>query len=130
MSSQQSDRRLADIRFVTSHYEMLQGLAVVPFLLVTAFFFFTATEAGERFDTPGWTVAVVFAGAVALMLAGVIGWWYRRTYGELKQRSEASTGPVWLAVSMLLALFLLKIADFQTALSLEMIVVSVAAFVT
>lgn len=129
MRSQQPERRLANIRFVTGHYEALQGLSMVPFLLVTAFFFFTATDAGERFDTVGWTVAVVVAGAVALAVAVAIGGWYRRTYGELRQRSESNMSIVWFSVAMIAALFLIKAADLQVSVSLEMIVVSVAAIV-
>jgi hypothetical protein len=76
-------RKLDHIRFVTRHFNDLQGLSYwVPLGLITL-----SLGGAVYFDNPGFLIlrAVLFLGA--FVMAAVARWYYKRTFGEVEPQS-------------------------------------------
>lgn len=131
MSTQKPTDRLKDIRFVTAHYEMLQGYAVAPTMLATAFLFTTLSDSVSWFASGWWTVAALVMLGLALFLAVPIGRWYKRTYGDLVPHRPPGRWSTAASIGLLVALFIVRLIVRTTSsepfVSPEMITVSVAA---
>lgn len=131
MSPRKPPGRLDDVRFVTAHYDMLQGLALVPGLLAMAFLFATLSSSGGRFASWGWTVVGLVGLGVATLLSAVIGRWYRRTYGDLVPRRSPGRRAFLVYAGTLVVLFIARLTmeatDVEPTVSPEMVIVSLVA---
>src|SRR5699024_8300105 len=106
MSTQEPTDRLNGVRFVTAHYEMLQGFAVLPVLLATAFLFVTVSDSVGWLTGAGWTVIGLVLLGLSLALAVPIGRWYRRTYGDLVPHRQPVRWSTAVFIGTLVALFI------------------------
>lgn len=118
---------LARIRFVTAHYEMLQGLPVIPLALTLAFVTFAGSPAGERFDHPGWQVAVTALGAAATALALWHARRFRERHGAVRPRPGQGRGLALGTFAAAAPVFALQAIDAESPVSLEGLAVSAVA---
>ncbi|MGW0478952.1 hypothetical protein [Nonomuraea sp. NPDC003214] len=98
---------LERVRFVTAHYEMLQGLVVLPLLTVLGVLFVVDPRSGSQGAAVIWwgmaTVGLVAAFAAMPVLSG----YYRRRYGAVRAQREqgrsalVATGVVFAVVAVL-----------------------------
>lgn len=124
-----SQPNLADVRFVTAHYETLQGLALVPGLALLAAYFFASTWAGDRFSPIVWLAGGVVLIPLALLAGRWITRWYQRTYGDLAPRKTNHLGAVLSWVGGMIALGLAATMAPESTVSWPAIVVGVGALV-
>lgn len=132
MPTQGRADRLHDVRFVTAHYEMLQGYAVLPGFLAIAFLFTTLSDSISWFTGAGWTVAALVLLGLATYLAVPIARWYRHTYGELvPQRPPGRWSAAAFVVALLVTLVIGRaaawVSDGELLVSPEAITASVFA---
>ncbi|WP_134324098.1 hypothetical protein [Cumulibacter soli] len=122
--------RVADLRFVAAHFEALQGLAVIPGLVVITAFFAVSAWAGDRFEgSAAWALGAGIGIALALLMSAVITRWYRRTYGQLAPSGRG--GAIrWVAGVAVVAVLVVVAGTVPvTVVSLEGLVVGVAVLV-
>jgi hypothetical protein len=127
MSGNATSQHLRDVRFVTAHYEMLQGLVVAPGMLVVAMLMFADTPAGRRFSGTGWLLLAIAAAVVGTALAVLAGRRYRTLYGEVQARPSQGMGYMLASLAALLAVGVVRLLDLDTPLSPEGVAVSLVA---
>ncbi|QCB94977.1 hypothetical protein [Cellulomonas shaoxiangyii] len=129
MTSNVSAERIEDVRFVSAHYEMLQGLVVAPGMLVIALLMFAATPSGAVLEGAGWRFGVVALGVLATALATLAARRYRERYGSV--RPHAGVGSRYALVSFvaLAGVLVVHLLDLRTDASPEGLVVSAVVVV-
>jgi hypothetical protein len=124
-----SRKRIERARYVAAHYELLQGLAVLPLLTVLVALMVGVSDLTGGF--PGWVVAglllVGLPGSFALGFA--ISRSYQRRYGQVRQVDTASRnrrfGLTLVGISTLVAL--VHAVDLPVPISPEGLIWSGAA---
>ncbi|NUR83235.1 MAG: hypothetical protein HOY71_04020 [Nonomuraea sp.] len=100
-------RDLERVRFVTSHYEMLQGLVVLPLLTVLGVLFIVDPRSGSQGDAVIWWGTATVGLVAAFAAIPVLSRYYRRRYGAVRVQREqgrsalVATGVVFAAVAVL-----------------------------
>ncbi|MGI5493357.1 hypothetical protein [Microtetraspora malaysiensis] len=117
-----SRAELERVRYVTAHFEVLQGLAVLP--VVVGCGVAMAWAAGW---ISGWIVPLVAVIAVAATFAASAH--YRRTYGQVKPRSGKTRDAflLWPTAGLIIAVVLVHAAGLHLPISLEGVILSAGA---
>lgn len=112
------------VRFISAHYEVLQGTVVVPALLVFAFVLFAGTPAAPGLDTPVWYGGVVVAGLIATLLAVRANRRFTDTYGDVRPTRRVGQRMILFTVLSTVLVGGLHALDLDTSVSPEGIAVS------
>ena len=115
---------LERLRYITAHFELLQGLVVLP-----ATVWCGVAMAWAADWVSGWLVLVVGAAAIPLTLAAVS--YYRRTYGQVRPKSDKthSTFLLWLTIGLVLVGPLANSLAWGPTISVQGLVLAVGALV-
>ncbi|GAB2936168.1 hypothetical protein GCM10027280_25230 [Micromonospora polyrhachis] len=110
------------VRYVTEHFEMLQGLAMLPAI---AWCGLAMSWAAGWVN--GWTLLPGALVAALAVLAAVAH--YRRTYGQVRQRYQhrAKHMLLWPVTGLLTVAALVHALDLALPVSLETLILSVGA---
>lgn len=98
---------LKRIRFVTAHYEMLQGLVVLPLLTVFGVLFVVDPRSSSQGEAVIWWGMATVGLLAALATVPVLSGYYRRRYGAVRAQREqgrsalVATGVMFAAVAVL-----------------------------
>ncbi|WP_330241090.1 hypothetical protein [Streptomyces sp. NBC_00525] len=113
------------VRFISAHYEVLQGTVVVPALLLFAFVLFAGTPAAPGLDTPVWYGGMVAAGLIATLLAVQANRRFTDAYGEVRPKRRVGQRMILLTVLGTVLVGGLHALDLDTPVSPEGLAVSV-----
>jgi hypothetical protein len=119
--------RIAEVRFVSANFEMLQGLVVAPGMLVVAVLMYAASTPVPLLSGAGGQLLVVALGIAATVAAARAARRYQTTYGIV--RSSPRVGGRYAAATFcaLAGVLLVRLLDLQTETSPEGVVMSVVA---
>lgn len=100
MPDREHSPELIRVRFITTHYELLQGLALIP--LLAAILLVTVANTASAQRHAGWLFWVAYLAVLPLSIAAGIGLasYYRRKYGRVRGLRHQGFGLVAAALAL------------------------------